>query len=211
MFLLILVVALGDIVGLVPMAALVAVMIMVSIATVDWHSVHPRTLRLMPLSETVVMVVTVVATVSTGNLAIGVSLGVITAMVLFARRVAHMTTVERTLTSDDTCTYRVTGELFWASSNDLVFQFDYVGDPENVVVDLTAATSGTRPPSRPSMRSSRSTRPRARRSPSSDWTARARTPPPVVRPTRRGELTAHPRSRPPLSRRNSTSDRFDVT
>jgi len=101
--------------------------------------VHPRTLRLMPLSETVVMVVTVVATVSTGNLAIGVSLGVLTAMVLFARRVAHMTTVERTLTSDDTCTYRVTGELFWASSNDLVFQFDYVGDPENVVVDLTAA------------------------------------------------------------------------
>lgn len=145
-FLLILVVALGDIVGLVPMAALVAVMIMVSIATIDWHSVHPRTLRLMPLSETVVMVVTVVATVSTGNLAIGVSLGVLTAMVLFARRVAHMTTVEKIADADtdgdggvDTRTYRVTGELFWASSNDLVHQFDYIGDPENVVIDLTDA------------------------------------------------------------------------
>lgn len=138
-FLLILMVVLGDIVGLIPMAALVAVMIMVSVGTIDWHSVHPRTLRLMPISETLVMVVTVVATVVTHNLAIGVVLGVLTAMVLFARRVAHMTTVERTLTSDDTCTYRVTGELFWASSNDLVFQFDYVGDPENVVVDLTAA------------------------------------------------------------------------
>ena len=145
-FLLILVVALGDIVGLVPMAALVAVMIMVSIATVDWHSVHPRTLRLMPLSETAVMVVTVVATVSTGNLAIGVSLGVLTAMVLFARRVAHMTTVEKIADADtdgdrgvDTRTYRVTGELFWASSNDLVHQFDYIGDPENVVIDLTDA------------------------------------------------------------------------
>ncbi|MCW3469023.1 sodium-independent anion transporter [Rhodococcus sp. 852002-51564_SCH6189132-a] len=138
-FLLILMVVLGDIVGLIPMAALVAVMIMVSVGTIDWHSVHPRTLRLMPISETLVMVVTVVATVVTHNLAIGVVLGVLTAMVLFARRVAHMTTVERTLTSDDTCTYRVTGELFWASSNDLVFQFDYIGDPENVVVDLTAA------------------------------------------------------------------------
>ncbi|PZP22467.1 MAG: sodium-independent anion transporter, partial [Kocuria rhizophila] len=53
-FLLILVVALGDIVGLIPMAALVAVMIMVSVATMDWHSIHPRTLRLMPLPETIV-------------------------------------------------------------------------------------------------------------------------------------------------------------
>src|SRR5699024_12710898 len=94
-FLLVLVVALGDIVGLSPMAALVAVMVMVSVGTMDWHSVHPRTLRLMPLSETLVMLVTVVATVLTHNLAIGVVLGVITAMVLFARRVAHMTAIEK--------------------------------------------------------------------------------------------------------------------
>ncbi|WP_241385782.1 SulP family inorganic anion transporter [Rhodococcus sp. CH91] len=145
-FLLVLVVALGDVVGLVPMAALVAVMIMVSIATVDWHSVHPRTLRLMPFSETLVMLVTVVATVSTGNLAIGVTLGVLTAMVLFARRVAHMTSVEKIVAADtdgdgsvDRCTYRVTGELFWASSNDLVHRFDYLGDPAEVVIDLTDA------------------------------------------------------------------------
>ena len=145
-FLLILVVALGDIVGLIPMAALVAVMIMVSVATLDWHSIHPRTLRLMPLSETVVMVVTVVATVITENLAIGVVLGVLTAMVMFARRVAHMTTLEKISERDvdddgtiDVRTYRVRGELFWASSNDLVYQFDYSGDPRHVVIDLTEA------------------------------------------------------------------------
>lgn len=145
-FLLILVVALGDIVGLIPMAALVAVMIMVSVGTMDWHSVHPRTLRLMPLSETLVMVVTVAATVWTHNLAIGVILGVVTAMIMFARRVAHMTTIEKVAELDtdhdgavDTRTYRVTGELFWASSNDLVYQFDYADDPEHVVLDLTDA------------------------------------------------------------------------
>lgn len=145
-FLLILVVVLGDVVGLIPMAALVAVMIMVSVGTLDWHSVNPRTLRLMPLSETLVMVVTVVATVWTSNLAIGVVLGVLAAMVMFARRVAHMTSIEKVAEYDtdsdgtvDTRTYRVTGELFWASSNDLVYQFDYSDDPEHVVLDLTEA------------------------------------------------------------------------
>ncbi|MEH6819352.1 MAG: SulP family inorganic anion transporter [Dietzia psychralcaliphila] len=145
-FLLVLVVALGDIVGLIPMAALVAVMIMVSVATMDWHSIHPRTLRLMPVSETVVMAVTVAATVITHNLAIGVILGVLTAMVMFARRVAHMTSLEKVSELDsnhdgtiDIRTYRVRGELFWASSNDLVYQFDYTGDPQHVVIDLTEA------------------------------------------------------------------------
>lgn len=145
-FLLVLVVVLGDIVGLIPMAALVAVMIMVSVGTLDWHSIRPRTLRLMPLSETLVMLVTVVATVWTSNLAIGVVAGVLTAMVMFARRVARMTTVEKVAELDtdhdgevDTRTYRVTGELFWASSNDLVYQFDYADDPAHVILDLTDA------------------------------------------------------------------------
>ncbi|MDV3207804.1 MAG: SulP family inorganic anion transporter [Rhodococcus ruber] len=145
-FLLILVVALGDIVALIPMAALVAVMIMVSVATLDWHSIHPRTLKLLPRSETLVMLVTVVATVATHNLAIGVILGVVTAMVLFARRVAHMISIEKVSEADtdhdgtvDTRVYKVHGELFFASSNDLIYQFDYVGDPRNVVIDLTGA------------------------------------------------------------------------
>ena len=139
-FLLILVVGFGDVVGLIPMAALVAVMIMVSVGTFDWHSIQPKILRRMPKSETTVMVVTVAVTVLTHNLAIGVVVGVLVAMTLFARRVAHLTHTHRELTEDPegnlTAVYTVTGELFFASSNDLYTQFDYVSDPEQVVIDL---------------------------------------------------------------------------
>ncbi|KWX68184.1 SulP family inorganic anion transporter [Mycobacterium sp. NAZ190054] len=136
-FILVLVVALGPVVGMIPMAALVAVMIVVSVATLDWHSISPHTLKVMPCSETAVMLVTVVGTVATGNLAIGVSLGVLAAMVGFARRVAHLTTVECSDDAAGTRTYRVRGELFFASSNDLIHQFDYAHDPSEVVIDLS--------------------------------------------------------------------------
>ncbi len=132
-FVLILVLVLGDLVGRIPMAALVAVMIAVSVATFDWHSVAPRTLKVLPRSETLVMAITVCATVATGNLAIGVALGVLAAMVAFARRVAHFTSVSVV----EPGMYRVSGDLFFVSSNDLVHQFDYAGDPADVVVDLS--------------------------------------------------------------------------
>ncbi|MEO5981699.1 MAG: SulP family inorganic anion transporter [Pedococcus sp.] len=137
-FLLVLVVGLGDIVAIIPMAALVAVMVMVSVGTMDWHSLQPATLRRMPRSETLVMVMTVAVVVATNNLAIGVIVGVVVAMVMFARRVAHFTEVVDVAHPDeDTRVYAVIGELFFASSNDLVHQFDYVGDPRNVVIDLS--------------------------------------------------------------------------
>ena len=140
-FLLVLVVGFGDLVGLIPMAALVAVMIMVSVGTFDWHSIRPATLRRMPKSETTVMLATVVVTVGTNNLAIGVIVGVLVAMTLFARRVAHLTETHRQLVEDEggvvTAVYRVTGELFFASSNDLYTQFDYANEPEHVRVDLS--------------------------------------------------------------------------
>jgi SulP family sulfate permease len=139
-FLLVLVVGLGDTVARIPMAALVAVMIMVSVGTMDWHSVHPRTLRQMPLSATTIMLTTVVVTVTTHNLAYGVILGVIVAMVFFARRVAHFTEVVVVDHPDEeTCVYAVRGVLFFASSNDLVYQFDYAHDPQNVIIDLSEA------------------------------------------------------------------------
>lgn len=141
-FLLILVVVLGGIVSVIPMAALVAVMIFVSWATFDWHSIHPRTLRMMPKSETLVMLATVIATVGTHNLAIGVGVGVLVAMVLFARRVAHFVTVERSISNvegHETATYVVDGELFFASSNDLYTQFEYALDPAHVVIDMHAS------------------------------------------------------------------------
>ncbi|MEO7420869.1 MAG: SulP family inorganic anion transporter [Ornithinibacter sp.] len=139
-FLLILVVALGDVVAAIPMAALVAVMIMVSVGTMDWHSIAPATLRRMPKSETLVMVSTVAVVVVTQNLAIGVGIGVLVAMVMFARRVAHFTEVVDVAHPDqDTRVYAVRGELFFASSNDLVTQFDYVNDPANVVIDMSGS------------------------------------------------------------------------
>ncbi|GAA1509128.1 SulP family inorganic anion transporter [Kribbella lupini] len=76
-FLLVLLVGLGDLVGLIPMAALVAVMVMVSVGTFDWHSIRPRTLRRTPYRETAAMLVTVVVVVATHNLAIGVLAGVL--------------------------------------------------------------------------------------------------------------------------------------
>lgn len=126
---------LGEIVGRIPMAALVAVMIMVFYASFDWHSVKPSTLRAMPLSETLVMVVTFLGTVITHNLAIGVGLGVLTAMVAFARRVSHVVNVEK----QSEGYYAVTGQLFWASSNDLVYSFDYDDQVDTVIIDMTAA------------------------------------------------------------------------
>jgi SulP family sulfate permease len=142
LFLLILVVGLGDLVGMIPMAALVAVMIMVSVATFNWHSVAPSTLKRLPKSETAVMVTTVVVTVWTHNLAIGVIAGVLVAMVAFARRVAHFVSVTRTLSVEEegpTAHYVVDGELFFASSNDLTTQFEYSEDPARINIDMTAS------------------------------------------------------------------------
>ncbi|SNB65104.1 sulfate permease, SulP family [Streptomyces sp. PgraA7] len=138
-FLMVLCIAFGPVVSDIPMAALVAVMIMVSFATFDWHSIAPKTLRRMPTGEIAVMVITVAAVVTTHNLAVGVVLGSVTAMVIFARRVAHLAEVTAVVDPDGgTVVYRVTGELFFASSNDLVGRFDYATDPDKVVIDLSS-------------------------------------------------------------------------
>ncbi|MBT2501207.1 SulP family inorganic anion transporter [Curtobacterium sp. ISL-83] len=142
-FLLILVVVLGHVVAIIPMAALAAVMIMVSVGTFNWHSVKPSTLKRMPAGETVVMVLTVIIVVATDNLAIGVIVGVIAAMVVFARRVSHFANVSRSIEATDTgeqhALYTVQGELFFASSNDLTTQFDYVDDPDLVIIDMSGS------------------------------------------------------------------------
>lgn len=140
MFLLILIVVLGDLVAIIPMAALVAVMIMVSVGTFDWHSIKPSTLMCLPQSETFVMVSTVAVVVATNNLAIGVIVGVVVASVMFVRRVAHFVSVDRVVTEHAgaaTAHYTVTGELFFASSNDLTTLFEYAKDPDRVVIDMS--------------------------------------------------------------------------
>nr|WP_245642540.1 SulP family inorganic anion transporter [Nonomuraea candida] len=139
-FLMVLCIVFGPWVSQIPMAALVAVMILVSFGTFDWHSVAPATLRRMPAGEIIVMVITVAVVVATHNLAIGVVVGSLTGLIIFARRVAHLAGVTACLDPDGKqVVYAVTGELFFASSNDLVYQFDYAGDPDDVVIDLTGA------------------------------------------------------------------------
>ncbi|GAA1406144.1 sodium-independent anion transporter [Glutamicibacter uratoxydans] len=135
-FMLLLAVSFDEVVAKIPMAALVAVMVVVSAATFNWHSIRPGTLKMMPKSETFVMLATVVLTVATNNLAVGVGAGILSAMVLFANRVAHLVSVERELHGSE-AVYTVHGELFFASSNDLYTQFDYAQDPERVVIDMS--------------------------------------------------------------------------
>jgi SulP family sulfate permease len=94
----------------------------------------------MPLGETAVMVLTVVPTVLTDNLAIGVGVGVLTSTVLFARRVARLLTVERTVSGDGASVrYRAEGALFFASNQDLTEAFHHPDDPAHVVIDLSDA------------------------------------------------------------------------
>ncbi|UJP10860.1 SulP family inorganic anion transporter [Microbacterium sp. KUDC0406] len=140
LFLLLLVAVLSPVMAAIPMAALAAVMMVVALRTIDWHSIRPATLKRMPLSETVVMLVTVAVVVATGNLAIGVGAGVLLALVLFARRIAHVTSVEREIVEGGAVAhYRVLGPLFFASSNDLVDRFSYVDDPARIVIDLSGS------------------------------------------------------------------------
>lgn len=138
--LLLLVTGLSQIMAQIPMVVLAGIMMVVAVKTVNWHSLQPATLKRMPWSETSVMVLTVAVTVWTGNLALGVLIGVILAMMLFARRIAHVIHAERQLSEDgEQVHYSVRGPLFFGSSNDLFEHFDYGHDPKNVTIDLTHA------------------------------------------------------------------------
>jgi SulP family sulfate permease len=137
-FLLILVVFLGDWVAKIPMAALVAVMIMVSIGTFSWSSI--ANLKKHPLSTNIVMVATVVMVVTTHNLAIGVFVGVLLAAMFFANKVAQYKYVSSTLSEDGlTRTYKVVGQVFFASADKFVDFFDFKEAVDKVVIDLCQA------------------------------------------------------------------------
>jgi SulP family sulfate permease len=137
-FLLFLIVVLGDWVKQIPMAALVAVMIMVSISTFNWSSI--RNLRSHPLSSSVVMLATVATVVLTHDLSIGVLTGVILSGVFFAAKVARLLGIVTERSEDgQTITYLVTGQVFFASSNSLVDAFDYQDVPPLVTIDVSEA------------------------------------------------------------------------
>jgi len=140
-FLLILIMVLGDLVAQIPMAALVAVMIMVAIGTFNWKSIMPKTTQSMPKSETMVMAGTVIVVVVTHNLAYGVAAGVLLSAVVFVRKVSHVVGVTSVLDPDNhERLYAVSGQLFFASTNDLVHQFDYDAvKVKRVEIDCTDA------------------------------------------------------------------------
>jgi len=140
-FLLILILVLGDAVARIPMAALVAVMIMVSIGTFSWRSVHISTLKTAPRTETAVMVATIGVVVVTHNLAYGVFVGVTLSAVFFARHVSSIVKVTSVVDPDNVeRLYAVSGELFFASTNDIVHSFDYDAvKVKRVEIDLSEA------------------------------------------------------------------------
>jgi SulP family sulfate permease len=138
--LLILVVFLDDIVGLIPMAALVAIMIMVSVGTFSWSSI--TNLREHPASSSIVMVATVVFVVFTHNLAIGVLVGVLLSGLCFAWKIAQLFAVTTDLSEDGrTRTYTIHGQLFFASSEDFMKAFDFKEALEKVVIGGSRAHS----------------------------------------------------------------------
>ncbi len=138
MFLLIMVVGLGDWVSQIPMPALVAIMIMVSVGTFSWSSI--RDLRTHPRSSSVVMIVTVAAVVYTHNLAIGVLLGVLLSGIFFAAKIAQLFRVTSSISADGRIRiYRVEGQMFYASVEDFMAAFDFKEALHRVVIDVSAA------------------------------------------------------------------------
>ncbi len=137
-FLLILVVFLGDWVSQIPMAALVAVMIMVSIGTFSWESI--RNLRRHPMSTNIVMIATVAVVVTTHNLAIGVLVGVLLASLFFANKVGQILYIGSRMDDDGkTRNYEVVGQVFFASSTRFTAGFDFKEAIERATIDVSRA------------------------------------------------------------------------
>eukprot|EP01030_Chromulinospumella_sphaerica_P005878 gene5878-5753_t len=137
-FLLIMVVFIGDYVAMIPMAALVAVMIMVSIGTFNWASI--RNLREHPKSSSIVMLATVAVTVGTHDLAQGVLVGVLLSGFFFANKVGRILRVQSS-TQDEgrNRTYVISGQVFFASAETFINSFDYKEVIDEVTIDVTRA------------------------------------------------------------------------
>lgn len=138
LFLLFLILVLQDWVAQIPMAALVAVMIMVSVGTFDWKSV--LNLRSTPVQSSIVMIATTATVVITHDLSKGVVLGVILSAVFFMRKVGKTVVVEEIPTPEDgVLRYRVSGQLFFASADVFAAAFEHHGHPTRVEIDMTGA------------------------------------------------------------------------
>lgn len=137
-FLILMILVFDDLLVQIPMAALVAVMIMVSIGTFSWDSL--RDMKKHPLSTNIVMVVTVIVVVATHNLAIGVFVGVLLAALFFANKVGQFMVVKSELSDEDTQRrYQILGQVFFASADKFAASFDFKEALDKVQIDLTHA------------------------------------------------------------------------
>ena len=136
-FLLVLILMLQPLLVKIPMAALVAVMIVVAIGTFDWSSL--KTLTVFPKGETIVMLATVAVTVITHDLSLGVLAGVVLSALFFARKVSQLSQVTHTDDDAGTRRYQVRGQLFFVSTHEFLHRFDFHHPAARVVIDLTDA------------------------------------------------------------------------
>ncbi|MVT00906.1 STAS domain-containing protein [Devosia sp. L53-10-65] len=137
-FLLFLILVLGDLVSQIPMPALVAIMIMVSIGTFSWSSI--KNLAIHPRSSSIVMIATVVTVIYTHNLAIGVLIGVLLSGIFFAWKISQIFRITSDLSADGReRTYTVEGQVFFASVEDFNAAFDFKESLEKVTIDVTHA------------------------------------------------------------------------
>lgn len=136
LYLLFFILVLGDLVALIPMAALVAVMLMVSIATFDWGSL--TTLHRLPRTDAVVLLVTIAVTVISHDLSMGVLAGVLLSAIFFARKMVNAVEVKSELSGDGkTRIYTVRGQLFFVAVDKFIDSFDYRERIHNVAIDLS--------------------------------------------------------------------------
>lgn len=136
--LLIMVVFMSDLISIIPMAALVAVMIMVSIGTFNWASI--KGLKTLPLSTNIVMLSTVFVVVGTHNLALGVLTGVLLASLFFANKISHLLFWEKSFEeTSNTRIYKFVGQIFFNSADRFADAFDYKEEVKNIVIDVTRA------------------------------------------------------------------------
>jgi SulP family sulfate permease len=137
-FLLFMILVLGDLVSRIPMAALVSIMIMVSIGTFSWSSI--KNLAIHPRSSSLVMIATVVGVVYTHNLAIGVFIGVLLSAVFFSWKISQIFRVTSTLSDDGAHrTFLVEGQVFFASAEEFNKAFDFKEALDKVTIDVSHA------------------------------------------------------------------------
>lgn len=136
-FLLTLIVSLQGFLVQIPMAALVGVMFMVSIGTFDWSSL--KAIRTVPITDTIVMIVTVITVVETDNLSLGVLVGVILSAIFFAAKISKVKVTSLSAKGAHKKVYHVSGQLFFASVTDFVNSFDYKEDVSEIDLDLSKA------------------------------------------------------------------------